>query len=73
MAADDLGCAMIPPQSAAEVAESCSVLRMQAEEVGRLMEGRHEHTEAAAACTAMQRALAELVSCSPLQQSAPEE
>lgn len=70
--ADDLGCAMIPPQSEEEVAESCSALRMQAEEVMRHVEGREECSEIAAACNAMQRAVDLVDVCSPGRMPAPE-
>ena len=64
---------MIPPQSAAEVAESCSALRMHADEVARHAEGRLDFCEVAAACSAMQRALGLLDCCSPGQQPASEQ
>lgn len=55
--ADDLGCAMIPPQSEEEVGKSCDALRARAEEVGTLVADKEECTEIAAGCAAMQRAV----------------
>jgi hypothetical protein len=59
--ADDLGCAMIPPQTEEEVAESFAVLCSQAGEIQKHVESRKECAEIAAACAALQTA-AEAVS-----------